>query len=542
MNRSLWFSTIFLVALGTAVPSATAAPAVMPQKPAFATSQSLVPAAGHHPGFPVPAIPGAVGTGTGGPILPGAPGLPPCCPPVKCPPGCGPPGCPSPVLFIRVTGPVGTQATFFQPFPRPFDTPVTVGLRPGYTYRFKLSGLEKYPKLALFPTLQVIGTLQLPIPLNVASFPAPVLFTQDEIDRAMAGTYITKVIVLEDPEKATAVATEAERPLEFEAKSEREIMAEARARGRPMLVIRFGDMQVPDEVLAQAAIAGTALLPGDPVLGPPASPPNIPWACVPMFDPILGPKPNTEECMRDGGDCGPKVGIGPDHELHGLDPADTVAEYVDGCGRHKIAISNCVCVCVPRYIVVRTELAPVVYDNVLVPARTQLAFPPYLIRVKAPPVIKEQVEQPELVETRKRPSVIKDVAGYIVLEQAKHTGLVVGEQLGQVVIGVCEHKVEKPVCPLVICKCIDRKEAQIGDIVTFTLKYTNPGGKPITNVIVSDSLTTRLEYVAGSAKSDRDAVFTTQANEAGSVILRWQLSGPLLPGETGVIMFQAKIR
>jgi uncharacterized repeat protein (TIGR01451 family) len=417
-----------------------------------------------------------------------------------------------------------------------------VGLRPGYVYRFKLGGLDKYPKMALYPTLQVIGTLQLPIPLNAANFPAPVIFTQDEIDRVMQGSYITKVIVLEDPEKATPVATQTEHPLEWDAKSEREIMAEARARGRPMLVIRVGDSQVPDEVLAHAAIPGTALLPGDPALGPPAAPPMLPWECVPLYDPLLGPKPNTEECMRDGGDCGPKVAIGPDGELHGLDPADTVAEYVDGCGRKKIAISNCVCICVPRYAVIRTELAPLAYENAQVPISTQLNQPPFIIRVKAPPLIREQVEQPEVIQSRKRPSVIKDVAGYVILEQALHTGLVIGEQGSQVVIGVCVPKAEKPVCPLVLCKCVDRKDAQIGDVVTFTLRYTNPGGKPITNVVVSDSLTARLEYVPGSAKSDRDAVFTTQANEVGSLILRWQLSGPLEPGQTGVITFQAKIR
>src|SRR5262249_31137889 len=125
----------------------------------------VAPASGIHQPLPVPAIPGSVATGTAGPILPGVPGLPPCCPPVCCPPGCGPKGCPSPVLFVPVGARIGTKATFLEPSPGAFDTPVTVGLRPGYVYRFKLGGLDKYPKQALYPTLQVIGTLQLPIPL-----------------------------------------------------------------------------------------------------------------------------------------------------------------------------------------------------------------------------------------------------------------------------------------------------------------------------------------------------------------------------------------
>jgi uncharacterized repeat protein (TIGR01451 family) len=525
MIRRLLHSASLIVACGL-----TAA-AVHAQPPAAPPGQhgAVLPVSDHREVLPVPAIPGAVAA------------VNPLGPPVLPPGGCPPP-CPAPVLFVRITGPVGTQATFFEPFPREFDTPVGVGLRPGYVYRFKLSGLERHPKLALYPTLQVIGTLAMPPPLQAASFPTPVIFTQDDINRAMAGTYFTKVIVLEDPETATPVQTQAERPLEWDAKNEREIMEEARAHGRPVLVVRFGDCQVPDEVLARATIPGTVLLPGDPLLGPPAAPPPLPWACVPLYDPILGPKPLTEECMHDGGDVGAKAGFGPDGELHGLDPSDTVAEYVDACGRRKIAISNRVCVCVPRFAVIRTELAPRSYANVQVPANTLKLQPPVLLRVKSPPLINEQVEQPEQVLTRKRPSVLKSAEGFIILEQTLHTGLVIGELGSQVVVGVCEQKCEKPVCPLVLTKCVDRKEAQIGDVVTFTLRYNNPGGKPIVNVVVSDSLTARLDYVPGSAKSDRDAVFTTQANEVGSQILRWQLSAPLQAGEIGVITFQAKIR
>jgi uncharacterized repeat protein (TIGR01451 family) len=96
--------------------------------------------------------------------------------------------------------------------------------------------------------------------------------------------------------------------------------------------------------------------------------------------------------------------------------------------------------------------------------------------------------------------------------------------------------------PLVLIKCADRHSAQIGDVVTFMLKYSNHGGRPITDVAVTDSLTTRLEYIPGSSQSDRPAVFTMQPNEAGSLVLRWEISGRLLPGQSGIIRFQARIR
>ncbi len=99
-----------------------------------------------------------------------------------------------------------------------------------------------------------------------------------------------------------------------------------------------------------------------------------------------------------------------------------------------------------------------------------------------------------------------------------------------------------PEKPLLLVKCADRTSAQPGDVVTFFLRYSNHGGKPITEVAVSDSLSPRLDYVPGSAQSDRPAVFTTQVNEAGSLILRWEISGTLQPGQSGALRFQARVR
>jgi hypothetical protein len=55
-------------------------------------------------------------------------------------------------------------------------------------------------------------------------------------------------------------------------------------------------------------------------------------------------------------------------------------------------------------------------------------------------------------------------------------------------------------------------------------------------------LSGRLEYLPGSAETDRPANFTTADNEAGSVIVRWDLPGVLLPGQAGMVRFKAKVR
>jgi hypothetical protein len=79
-------------------------------------------------------------------------------------------------------------------------------------------------------------------------------------------------------------------------------------------------------------------------------------------------------------------------------------------------------------------------------------------------------------------------------------------------------------------------------VVTVTLRYVNPTTEEMTDVVIADSLTTRLEYVEGSAKSSRAATFTATPNEGRSMTLRWAIDGILKPGESGTITFQVRIR
>ena len=81
-----------------------------------------------------------------------------------------------------------------------------------------------------------------------------------------------------------------------------------------------------------------------------------------------------------------------------------------------------------------------------------------------------------------------------------------------------------------------------GEVVTITIKYANTGSKAVSDLVVSDSLSGRLEYVAGSAASDRASNFTTVENEVGSVVVRWELPGSILPGQSGTVKFKAKVR
>ena len=84
--------------------------------------------------------------------------------------------------------------------------------------------------------------------------------------------------------------------------------------------------------------------------------------------------------------------------------------------------------------------------------------------------------------------------------------------------------------------------AEPGDEVSFTIRFDNVGNQPIGSVQIVDSLTTRLEYVPGSAQCSLGAKFSTQPNEGESLVVRCVLSEPLPPGKGGVFRFRCIVR
>jgi uncharacterized repeat protein (TIGR01451 family) len=95
---------------------------------------------------------------------------------------------------------------------------------------------------------------------------------------------------------------------------------------------------------------------------------------------------------------------------------------------------------------------------------------------------------------------------------------------------------------LVLTKAARPLAAQPGDIIELAIYYRNIGQRPLESISIIDSLTARLEYVPGSAKSDRTAIFTAAPNEVESSELRWDVRDPLPGGEAGMVWFQAKVR
>ncbi len=75
--------------------------------------------------------------------------------------------------------------------------------------------------------------------------------------------------------------------------------------------------------------------------------------------------------------------------------------------------------------------------------------------------------------------------------------------------------------------------AEPGEEVHFTIRLDNVGDRRVENVVVSDSLPPRLEFVEGSQSSSLETQFSTYENEAGSKVLSWKILKDLKPSEGG---------
>jgi uncharacterized repeat protein (TIGR01451 family) len=500
----------------------------------------------------------------------------------------------TPLIYVRLVGPQGSTATFLPGPEGTFPLPSTVALRVGHVYVVRLETANSASVEPVYASIHVGDGLRLGPRQNAAQFPAPLIFSSADWERAAAGTLVTKVIVLEDPRRVRTQPPAPSQPAEVELLPDDDLWLEAGDLGRPLLVARLGARE-PDVSALQRYLLSWA------TWSPHALGPRDPWGL-----PIIPPPKGGEECLRDGGDQGTPTHHDSHGRLQGIDPADTVAEYRQFGGKRNISVTNETCLCVPRFVLVRQLTPLVAVERILTPQQHEQTDQGIALNALQKARRQRQVDESRDVRGRARlwanvtvkgSGTLKELTPLRAVEIHDAIGAAIGrdepihrtevtkarlkrqlqlairlsdeegvhylarrdgtavigkhENLGQVVstwemreaIFICpQQEPEIPAEPLLVQKWCNAESAQIGDVVTFYIRYSNLGGKPISDIAVVDSLVSRLEYVAGSARSDRDAVFVTQPNEAGSLILRWEIKDPLPPGQKGVVSFQVRVK
>jgi uncharacterized repeat protein (TIGR01451 family) len=315
-------------------------------------------------------------------------------------------------------------------------------------------------------------------------------------------------------------------------------------------------------------------------------------SCGPWKPPgISGPWPE-DEYLFDGGDSDGSVKVRPDGSLEGLDSEDTIAHYDTLDGRTVVKPSCRVCIYSPRFAAVRQVLQPY-GDNQLVRAGgvdmpigpvPQLEIQPVASSMQpvtpvgeigargpitflehTPPiglishtVIRATVDRLKPYENftvirtgviieAEMPYVAESVQAAIVWTTAQGVDVMIGRQKAIVLEGdkraQATFGIEPPKHPcLRICKVASTNSAKPGETVEFTLRFDNVGDQPVGNVTIVDSLTTRLELVDGSGQCSKDAKFFSEPNKEGSLVLHWDITNPLNPGEGGIARFKCVVR
>ena len=131
-------------------------------------------------------------------------------------------------------------------FSDPLPTPVTLGMLVAPVYRLRVRNIPYHPGVELFPTIEIIDRLY-PPPAEATRFPIPIEITQEDLDLAMDGMFVTRVIYVEDPAHALPLASSPRRLREFDVAPHDDPLTVADGLGRPVAILRIGS-RVPSPI------------------------------------------------------------------------------------------------------------------------------------------------------------------------------------------------------------------------------------------------------------------------------------------------------
>jgi len=301
---------------------------------------------------------------------------------------------------------------------------------------------------------------------------------------------------------------------------------------------------------------------------------------------------DAQEHLFDGGDLEPPVHIRKDWSAAGVDPTDTVVYYETAGGKVCVQPTNRVAIYAPRFGAVRQVSGAKLAENALAPGRVlaplaadglndihradgiQLSSGPItqkqiqqldrfhegkrMVRFTSvvPPVpvsdavaalINVDITVPDLAAIRE--TVVEKTGGDLIetIYLPESVSVIIAGQQANLLVNSQQtadvHVYDIPDrCSIRITKSVSHTMASPGDVIRFTLRFENIGPNKVGNVVIVDSLSSRLEYIEGSQLSSLGTRFSTDPNDAGSVQLRWELDSPIEPNDGGVISFDCRVR
>lgn len=117
-----------------------------------------------------------------------------------------------------------------------------VGLLVAPVYRFKVINIPRHAGIEVYPTIEVVNRTYPPRGQEF-DFPIPIEFTEQDLELAAQGKFVTRIVYVENPQAALPQAIK-EQPW-FEIAPGQDPLAVADRLGRPVAIIRMGG-RLPD--------------------------------------------------------------------------------------------------------------------------------------------------------------------------------------------------------------------------------------------------------------------------------------------------------
>jgi hypothetical protein len=114
----------------------------------------------------------------------------------------------------------------------------------GSVYHLKVINIPFHEGFEVYPTVEVINRLYAP-PGQQSRFAVPIQLTQAELELALSGLMVTRVIYLEDPALALAAVDDRDSQRFFDVPPDEDPLRVADRLGRPMAILRMGS-RIPD--------------------------------------------------------------------------------------------------------------------------------------------------------------------------------------------------------------------------------------------------------------------------------------------------------
>jgi hypothetical protein len=147
---------------------------------------------------------------------------------------------------VEVRAPAGVEVSLVEAgdFEQPQPAPRLVGLLIGGVYRLRVTGIRGSEGMEVYPTIEIIDRTYAP-EREAWRFPIPVEMTQEDLELALEGKFVTRVIYLEDPDQAVPAVQDPNSLGGFDVPPGTNVLEIADRMGRPVAILRLGG-RLPD--------------------------------------------------------------------------------------------------------------------------------------------------------------------------------------------------------------------------------------------------------------------------------------------------------